>query len=297
VVYIAGWGRSGTTVLESVLGAYEGVFAAGELHYLWRRGLLQGRTCGCARPVRQCGLWTAVLRAAYGGDPPAPRHVDHLQRTIARVRHTRRALDCGPLPELADYRSIMQRLYRGIAEVTGARVIVDSSKRPFGAALLTRMADVDPYLLHVVRDPRAVTFSWQRPTAQPDRPVPALMRQHSPLRSTAQWLVWNSLTERVSRRFDGRWRRLRYEDFAAQPRPIVEDLLGVLGVGVEAGPFRDERTVTLPTNHTVSGNPGRFRTGDITIRTDDAWRRQLPWRARLVSATLSLPLRHRYGYP
>jgi len=295
VLYVAGWGRSGTTILETILGAYDGVFAAGELHYLWRRGLLQGRRCGCGQPVRDCDLWREILRAAYGDDPPPPRYVDGLQRTVARVRHTRRELASAAPAELTAYRDIVRRLYRGISAVTGAGVIVDSSKRPFGAALLAGMSGVRPYLLHVVRDPRAVSFSWQRPTAQPDRAGPALMRQHTPLRSTAHWLVWNNLTEQVARRIPDR-RRVRYEDFAARPRAVVEDLLADLGVGTGHGPFTDDRTVSLPVNHTVSGNPGRFRTGEVTIRADDAWLRQLPWQGRLVTAALSLPLRYRYGY-
>jgi len=34
VLYIAGWGRSGSTILDNVLGQVDGFFSAGELMFL-----------------------------------------------------------------------------------------------------------------------------------------------------------------------------------------------------------------------------------------------------------------------
>jgi len=33
VLYIAGWGRSGSTILDNVLGQLDGCFSTGELNY------------------------------------------------------------------------------------------------------------------------------------------------------------------------------------------------------------------------------------------------------------------------
>ncbi|MFD0598780.1 hypothetical protein ACFQZ4_46160 [Catellatospora coxensis] len=64
-----------------------------------------------------------------------------------------------------------------------------------------------------------------------------------------------------------------------------------------SSPFVGDRTVELAANHTVSGNPGRFRTGTVELRADDAWRDQLPVATRLATTALALPLMQRYGYP
>ena len=48
VLYIAGTGRSGSTVLANILGEVEGVFTAGEVRYLWQRGLREGRSAAAA---------------------------------------------------------------------------------------------------------------------------------------------------------------------------------------------------------------------------------------------------------
>lgn len=292
VLYLAGWGRSGTTIIDNVLGSHPGVFSAGELWFLWERGLLGGRSCGCGEPVRACALWREVLRA-YGDDLPDPRRVYEWQRGSARARHTLRVLRHGhPLV------AITSRLYRAIAEVTGARLVVDSSKLPSGAALLARpQAGVTPYLLHVVRDPRAVAHSWGRPKQQLDRPKPALMAQHGPCDSALKWLSWNGLTERAGRAFPGRYRRVRYEEFAADPRRVIAEVLDFADTTPVGSPFLDDRTVALAGNHTVSGNPSRFRTGTVEVRADEAWRDDLPVASRLATTAMALPLLRRYGYP
>ena len=47
VVYIAGWGRSGSTLLELILDTLPGWRATGELRCLWEAGLRRNQLCGC----------------------------------------------------------------------------------------------------------------------------------------------------------------------------------------------------------------------------------------------------------
>jgi hypothetical protein len=300
VLYLVGWGRSGTTIVENILNAYDGIFSAGELHYLWERGFLEGRRCGCGQPLAECPLWAEVLRVAYGARLPDPRQVVALQQRRARIRHTRRLCDRDLDPDSDEYRHLLTQLYTAIAKVTGARLIVDSSKRPPGAAMLTRMQpEITGYLLHMVRDPRAVAYSWNRLVRQPDRADPAaVLRRHGSLGSTVHWLVWNRLAEYVARAYpEGNRRRLRYEDFVDDPYGTIQGVLDFVGYAGSAGPFVDATTVRLDANHTISGNPRRFDTGDVPISRDDAWRQQQAAVPRLVASLASLPLQRRYGYP
>ena len=68
VMYIAGWGRSGTTIVDNILNSYDGVFSTGELFYLWSRGLIEKRKCGCGVPFPRCALWGDILDAAFGAE-------------------------------------------------------------------------------------------------------------------------------------------------------------------------------------------------------------------------------------
>lgn len=302
VLYVTGWGRSGTTILDNILGAADGFFSVGELSYLWKRGLLRGGRCGCGDLVCDCLIWNSVLEESFGDRPireQDPAEVVEWQRSIARVRHTWRILKGSGNKDaaIARYSALLAAVYKGVATVTRARVIVDSSKRPSGAALLATMPEVEPYVLHMVRDPRAVAYSWQRRKVQPGFARPGLMLTHGALDSTASWTAWNLASAKVRRRLGpGRSMVLRYEDFVAHPKAVSEAILRMLGEPADKLPFEGERRVRLERNHTVSGNPSRFKSGTIELRSDDEWKSRQSLRDRILATTLSAPLLKRYGY-
>ena len=64
---IVGPGRSGTTVLAGILGEADGVVDVGELRWLWQRGLLERRSCGCGLPVAECPVWSSVVARVLAG--------------------------------------------------------------------------------------------------------------------------------------------------------------------------------------------------------------------------------------
>ena len=75
VLYVAGSGRSGSTIVDNILGQLDGVGRVGEVRFLWERGMLEDRTCGCGAAFSACPFWRAVLERAFGGpagvDPDA----------------------------------------------------------------------------------------------------------------------------------------------------------------------------------------------------------------------------------
>ena len=60
--------------------------------------------------------------------------------------------------------------------------------------------------------------------------------------------------------------------------------------------FIADSTVTLKANHSVDGNPMRFKVGELTLRVDNEWRTALPRRQRAIVTALTWPLLARYGY-
>lgn len=305
MLYIAAWGRSGTTILDNSLGQLDGFFSAGELHYLFKRGLVERRVCGCGRVPAECDVWSQILARALpeiASDPGAADRLVALQEDVVSLRRTPWLLrsgrgDVGSDARMRRYAEVLGSVYRTIAEVTGASVVVDSSKRPSDAAFVRLLSGVDAYFLHVVRDPRAVAYSWERRKPQPDRAGDVEMVRHGVVDSTFNWVIWNAAIERLRGRHNpAKSMRLRYEDFTSRPRLSFERIVDMLGESPGAGPFVDERTVTLLPNHTVSGNPSRFKTGTITLSEDDEWRRRQRLSQRAVASIMALPLLSRYSY-
>ena len=303
VLSIVGPGRSGTTILASVLGEADGFMSVGELRWLWRRGLLERRSCGCGVPPAECPVWSGIVPGVLDGAGTTAEDVAAAQDELSSRRNRLRAIRSSSggergWPALDLVRAVTGRLVTGITETTQARVIVDSSKRAQDAAVLAALDDVDHYVLHMVRDPGAVAFSWQRR----DKTVRVAgqsraMATRRLLPSVARWTE-NSLSAELLRRHlpADRWMFLRYEDFAASPRETIAAVLAFLGENVKP-PFSDATTVDLGVNHTVAGNPNRFRTGPVTIALDGEWRTRMPRPRRLAVRALTWPLLLRYGYP
>lgn len=308
VLSIVGIGRSGTTVLASILGELPGFFNAGELHWVWGRSLIEQRPCGCGRPPARCPVWSRVVEGALKVSPEdqASGRGSALTARIAaderellarrnKLRLLRRADQAGTeWPALDRVRAVTAGLYENLVEATGARVVIDASKRPEDAAVLAGIPSVDQYVLHIVRDPRAVAFSWSRLKASPDGT--SVMKRMRPSRIVQAWMENNAGAEILRRHLPrDRWFFTTYEDFAAHPRETVSEIVAFLEEEGQA-PFISADTVVLNVNHTLLGNPDRFRTGAVKIAPDDQWTSHMPWRRRIGVQLATLPLMRRYGY-
>ncbi|WJK43438.1 sulfotransferase [Solwaraspora sp. WMMA2056] len=316
VLYLAGSGRSGSTLITTVLGQLDGCFAAGELRYLWQRGIVDNRPCGCGEPFDSCPTWRAVRRTL--GTPDAAGTPDALDapdaagiaarlRTRLRMRDLpallrRAATGRRAVPPHPDD-AVIAAIYQAIARQTGTPgngpvVIVDSSKLPPYGALLRDLPGIDLRVLHLVRDPRGTTFSWRRRRGLDGAGDQKLMSRPPVWKAALLWRVWNAATVRL---FGGdgpdRYLRIRYEDVVADPAGQLRRIASFAGLDPAGLPLDAAGRVTLAPTHSVAGNPSRHRTGAVPITDDAEWLRALPGRSYAVVTAVTLPLLRRFGYP
>lgn len=295
VLYVLGTGRCGSTVFSNLVGSSEGYVSVGEIYYIWDRGLLENRLCGCGIRFFDCDFWQSVINAA-GIAPSAARRGLAIRETSAR---TRNALRPGTDEDIGEFQDLLGRLYRAVLEVSGKKVIVDSSKFPVYGEILAEVEGIEVSGLHMVRDPRAVAYSRARQKRlRPDHAEdvgPAYFQQQGMLRSGSTWLGWNLLAEVKWRDRQDRFDRVRYEDFVANP----DDAFGMIGnsFGIDVNPPKlDSNTYSVRQSHTLSGNPMRFASGPLALRADQEWVDAMPRLRKLAVSLLSLPLLARYGY-
>lgn len=299
VLFVAGWGRSGSTMLDNLLGQLKGFFSIGEINCIWERNLLGEWMCGCGRPFRACPVWSEVMKAAFGGmDDIDAREMIRLRDSGARTRHVPLMLTPLGKPLLkrrvGEYLDNLEKLYGGIKAVTGSRVVVDSSKSPAYSYALDMVPSVDLYVVHLVRDPRAVAYSWQR-KKKVDPKMEGLMVRYSPFRSSVIWSAWNIVTEAFWSRRPSRYLRVRYEDLVTDPEKTLGRILALTDENVPLPHIKD-REIELEATHTTSGNLSRFRTGTVELKPDEQWRGSMDVKDRELVAALTWPLRKRYGY-
>jgi hypothetical protein len=173
---------------------------------------------------------------------------------------------------------------------------VDSSKYAAHGLVVAGTPDLDLLVLHLVRDSRAVAYSWLRRKLMPEVTTePQYMPVKSPWRSAVFWELENLALE-LLRRGSRRSARLRYDDLTSDPLPALGTALAALDIEADLH-FLQQRTLQLGPNHTVAGNPLRFRRGNVAIEPDLEWRSRLESGHRRVVTTLTWPLLLRYGFP
>lgn len=298
VLYIGGQGRSGSTVLGRLLGEIDGFIHVGEIALIWSQRE-EKRLCGCGTPFSECEFWREVIDQAFGGLDSidldeirqTKRMLDSREAVPRLVRQTEIAGD----PSVRRYLDALSALYAAVQRVSGAQVIVDGSKAPLFSYVLDRVAGIDLYSLHLVRDSRAVAHSNQRQKSEPLTNGGSMsLGKLSPWRTAVEWNVHNLLMQRRSRRSD-RYLRMRYEDIVQDPKAAMRQICRLMDCSVPPLDFLGRETVSLSPQHNVCGNPDRFRQ-TISIRLDSEWRQAMNGGQRTLVTVLTLPLLARYGY-
>lgn len=298
VLFIAGASRSGSTILQNLLGQLDGFTAVGEVREVWRRGFVEDWLCGCGRPLNSCSFWIPVGEATLGSsDARAAQHLADLTEKF-RLKHL--FLSSLPLMRrrlLARVEPLLRslgRLYRSILEVSDARVIVDSSKNPSFGYLLHQIPELEVYDLHLVRHPAAVAYSWrQRKTFELGR----FMAQKRYVRAGAEWMARNLGVEKLIRPLSEHFSVMRYEDYISDPSQAVEDVARWLEEPVPVGLFAGRHIAHLSdVDHSVFGNEIRFQRGDVELQYDDRWHHRMRRRDLLAVGAAAFPLLSRYGY-
>ena len=306
VIYLGGLGRSGSTLLERLIGELPGVCSAGEVVHMWQRGIVEGERCGCGQPFGECEFWCAVGQEAFGGWAAVDvGRIAQLRHEVDRTRSiplvAAAALHPSIRGRIDEYAGHYARVYESISKVSGCATIVDSSKHASLAFCLRRQAGLDLRVIHVVRDSRAVAFSWAKRVSRPDSAATTYMTTYTPAVAAGHWNVQNQAMQLLARTGTPTL-RVRYEDLVTSPADTLARIaafaglpaggreLSFLGTG-GGGSWADLRAA-----HTASGNPMRFRTGRIAIRGDERWRAAMPSAQRRTVTALTFPLLAAYGY-
>ena len=304
VLFIAGFGRSGSTLLDRLLGSTPGFHSGGEIAGVWSQGLVEDRLCSCGTRFSRCSFWQAVGNYCFSS--LKVHDVDAIVRYLHKVfpahkmwkllsRKTRRGLiTCAP----ENFLNLTARLYQGVQDVSSQQVVVDSSKLPTYFVMLAQISSVHVYVVHLVRDPRAVAHSWRRPiVAGPDGR--STMSQFGATKSAILWLIMNVSVEWMARRMNLPYVRVRYEDLVKHPARIVgqlqSEVLRHSGLEVAGDKYLADQDIDLGVVHSICGNPMRFRQGPTPVVGDADWQAG-PRGRRAITAAITFPLRWRYGY-
>jgi len=262
LVYIAGVGHSGSTVLDLMLGGHPAFVGLGEVASLLNpdaERLNQGDPlpCACGEAMDTCMFWGPVLK--------------RLQESSSR--------------SLAERYGIVLEEF---AAVFGKdRILVDSSKGLGPLTMLSEMPGMRVRVLYLVRDVRSWTVSIRDVRRRRNEfRLADLVRKFGLLPGCAQWprrlatvafWYWYCMNRRFTAFLEAKnipYLRIGYEELALCPDQVVPEICRFLGVEVEEGMLRMDQSAS----HSILGNRMRLQTDKRrTVRYDCRWFWQNDW--------------------
>lgn len=223
IIYIIGSGRSGTTLLDILLGNQEGVFSGGELtRYALRHGVPTGFD---DKPER-----TAFWRS-FTEDFAADLDFDHTESLINDFEYYNLK---GGLPNQArqaEYRRFWRSFFDTLFERIDERVVVDSSKYPKRALQLSEILPAREYELcyiYIKRDPIGVVKSFAKTDVYiPPKNWLSANVYYSLSNLACQWAV-QKLAKKHS------VIAIKYERLVSEPQRVLSELGEAVGIDFSA---------------------------------------------------------------
>jgi hypothetical protein len=280
VLCIVGDSRSGSTLLQYLLGAQGGVASAGELRRIGQL-LAQGRGCSCGAALQDCPRWGPLL-AEVGA--PAPRTTGVAARRFTEIAVLLASITSASAvarlvaPAAARRADTAARLYAALSRKEQVPVIVDASKDPGHVLELALSPALSVRPVFLFRDGRAVVHSQVRRTG-----IDADVAIRHWARLTRAMLLLRRLKGGAT---------VHYEALCADPRITLAKLLKPYGLRVE---LRDPPPAAAD-QHFLGGSPGFAVASVAALRADESWRSEAP--ATLIARfeALAGPLNRRLGY-
>lgn len=320
LAYILAASHSGSTLLAMLLGAHPEACTVGELAP-GGIGNPDNYRCSCGEPIRQCDFWGRVRQAMAdqgipGFDICSPGTV--IQRVPSGyARRLLAPLPRGPLLEavrdlalgasvawrkhLAQTQRRSAALVRALLSITGARVVVDSSKHPLRLKYLLRNPALDIRVIRLIRDGRAVALTYLNEWEFADAADPALRgggsgTRRPPARRTMaeaarEWRRSQEAAECVLARLSpNQWTEIRYEALCSQPQATLHQLCAFLGLD----PAKATLDFRSKPQHVVGNGMRLDRTSEI--RLDERWKTHLTTEDLRVFDRVAGKLNRKYGY-
>ncbi len=291
VIFIVGYTRSGSTLLEHLLSIAPRTVAVGEMAYLWEPEVRNNSYCGCGIKLTCCPFWKKILTTRQFDENRSPGTPQFWRFFRDLIYREHRGNDL----RYRQFLNQIESVYQAISDQTQGSIIIDSSKRPTFGLAVSRLSRASVTLIHLVRDSRGCAFSWTNRKARAELGDKEYMPRLSAHYAALGWAGKN-LQADILRIKARRHIFLRYEDLVRRPAFEVNKILRE--IGRPAISPDDNGIFHAPLSHGIWGNPDRWSSHmhGIKVTEDQRWVTGLSTRDFAVTTLVSAPLLKWYGY-
>ena len=302
VIYVTGVGRSGSTILDILLGNHPAIESVGELINVNRSGWMKNEYCSCHAQASDCPFWSQVRQRweQATGLTDLQEYLtlqNRFEFRLYKPAQIRKEAQASP-EAWARFLDLTQALYQAISEVSGKRILVDSSKSRTRGFILACLPALDVRYVHLVRDTRDIINSLRKGhEADPKAGVQHALRALPGWRTSLSWVLTNLQAHHLIRHFAaGKHCLIRYEDMLENPAMVLQAIAELAEVDLGGIIDAANNETPLQVGHTVAGNRLRMKdTVAFSKRKPSVPR--LRWIDNASFSLLAYWLAQRYGYP
>jgi len=261
IVHILGSGHCGSTLLDLILSSHSQMIGIGEVNKLFSNKTNSSTEiliCTCGKSEKTCPLWKYSLSQL---DDKMKQLLPSLKLIIpfrslfkSDINTEFKLTNCNRI-KLEQYININYTLYSAISKYSKKKILIDSSKDPYRAILMSKTNLFENYFIHMIRDGRGVFNSYKK-------------KYKRNLWSVYRWLKTNLRIEIIKRIMpDKNIIQVKYEDLVRNPTTTLKILLSELNLDFEET-MLDYRKCK---QHQIGGNRMRKRK-DNNITEDISWK-------------------------
>lgn len=284
LIYIVSNGRSGSTLLDMLIGKHSKCYTLGEFQMLPIDFEYNTQPCGCGESLKNCHFWSQIYLANE-------KIID--EGVISRFRN----FGAGKLLRWNELKSVYlnkperieekQEIYKygqenytvftsvlnKVREEMDVEYLVDASKDLYRLKWLAQSELFDISVLHIIKSPEAFVYSMRKSEM---RFFPKMKRT---IRMSLRWVIENHFINKVCSKYivNGRYTKVKYEDLASNTQDELKNLFSKINLTYEKnileGGFFHE-------NHAISGNKMRFKSS--VIKLDQKWKSELSLFQRIL---------------
>jgi hypothetical protein len=284
VIYILGWGHSGSTLLDLVIGSSPNVMSLGEIIFfdyyrdrVHHRKVLRPFDCTCGSAFHECAFWSKLLAMPGADTYKIVYDVNNGDRLIWLWRLLRFSVTGGRSLPPSELLGDDAALLSAVKDLRGSNTeyLCDSSKDFARLIRLLMMPRLEIYPIFLVRDMRAVALSY----AKKKRHDLGLNKMGF-YKALFAWAGVNLVSLAVAGLSRRPLLHISYDLFCRDPRKHISLLNERLGLKID--PERHIERINGCVYHNVGGNLMRFKKLSA-VRLDDQWRHSVPAFGRFLS--------------
>lgn len=209
LIYILGAGRSGTTILATVLGNADQITTLGEMHQFFDH-LSGKKNCSCGKALSRCNqFWSEIYDQIPDQIKESINEINDFNIKMEKHKNIPLfILNIVNKNNFKRYIKVQEKIFHIIKDNVRTEYLLDSAKYIARGLLLNKSNEIEIKFIYVVRDVRGVANSFKKKVQTSKGPISSLLYYN--LINIFGEIVYRLISK-------DKIKKIKYEDFVSDP--------------------------------------------------------------------------------